>query len=565
MLCNRLLAALLLWLATIATGVSIQVSTSALSSTCQKTIRAIRTSPISGTCQVMAFAHHRYHQYHDDAKTLEYPRLLIMFRPPSRHTYGFREGGTYDLPLLELQTLIQDRVRKDIHINFIPVIERSRPSANDDLQTKSSEHPTQSRNQMKKKRLKKNQNEAGIQSLYWLECSENMIDDSILSTAASRAILTHAMLRIEYSVSFSNDDWIATAKNGSQNHACLDGVDVISMSNPNMSKEECSNLLQTISMLIENHKDTTRYQLEVDEGSVLIYHHEQNSDIITHHVHIGRRMAIGPAGTSSAPSQTLRRTHRGILKEYSLKNRFGEVTALARTSISTAMEPEIGFLMASLAGCGEGKRVLDPCCGSASLLLYAAALGATHLTGVDSFNGVWKGAEDEFKRHSSVIGDNKRKLAIPTFFHGDVLDPTSIKCLHSADSFDAIVVDPPYNIGAPVLLAGQEFRPMNYHFCDDDEESRDDCGEVMNNAQHDTIPSLLTIARKVLVENGRLVFFFPVRGHEINMTLEQLLLTKGWHMAESGEQLQIQFGKLQRFSPTFSRWLICMVKSPLNE
>ena len=106
---------------------------------------------------------------------------------------------------------------------------------------------------------------------------------------------------------------------------------------------------------------------------------------------------------------------------------------------------------------------------------------------------------------------------------------------------------------------------MNYHFCDDDEESRDDCGEVMNNAQHDTIPSLLTIARKVLVENGRLVFFFPVRGHEINMTLEQLLLTKGWHMAESGEQLQIQFGKLQRFSPTFSRWLICMVKSPLDE
>ena len=556
MLRNRT-TVLLLWLATIATGVSIQVSTSALSSTCQKTIRAIRTSsPISGTCQVMAFAHHRNHQ--------DYTRLLIMFRPPSRHTYGFREDDTYDLPLLELQTLIQDRVRKDIHINFIPVIERRRrSSAKDDLQIKYTQHQTQSRNQMKKKRLKKNQNEASVQILYWLECSDNSIDD-IISTAASRAILTHALFRIEYSESFSNEDWIATAKNRSQIHACLDGLDVISMSNPNMSKEECSNLLQTISMLIKNHKDTTLYQMRVDEGGVLIYHHEQNSDIITHHIHIGRRLTIGPAGTKTAPSKTLRRTHRGILKEYSLKNRFGEVTALATTSISTAMEPEIGFLMASLAGCDAGKKVLDPCCGSGSLLLYAAALGATHVTGVDSFNGVWKGAEDEFKRHSSVIGESKRMLAVPTFFHGDVLDPTSIECLHSADSFDAIVVDPPYNIGAPILLAGQEFRPMNYHLCDDDEESRDDCGEVMNNAQHDTIPSILNIARKVLVENGRLVFFLPVRGHEINMTLEQLLLTKGWHMAESDEQLLIQFGRLQRFSPTFSRWLICMVKSPVD-
>ncbi len=503
----------------------------------------------------------------DDSRTLKYPRLLVMFRPPSRHTYGFREGDTYDLPLLELQTLIQDRVRKDdIHVNFIPVNERRRrSSAKDDLQVKSTQHQTQSRNQMKKKRLKKNQNEAGIQSLYWLECSDNLIDDSEISTAASRAILTHAIFRIEYSASFSNDDWIATAKNGSQVHSCLNGVDVISMSNPNMSREECSNLLQTISMLIENHNDTILYQLRVDEGGVLIYHYERSSDIITHHIHIGRRIVIGPAGTSSAPSQTLRRTHRGILKEYSLKNRFGGVSALARTSISTAMEPEIGFLMASLAGCDAGKRVLDPCCGSGSLLLYAAALGATHLTGVDSFNGVWKGAEDEFNRHSSVIGESKSELAIPTFFHGDIMDPTSIACLHSADSFDAIVVDPPYNIGAPVLLAGQESRPMNYHLCDDDEESRDDCGEMMNNAQHDTIPSILNLARRVLVENGRLVFFLPVRGQEINMTLEQLLITKGWQMAESDEQLQIQFGRLQTFSPSFSRWLICMAKAPRNE
>ena len=67
----------------------------------------------------------------EDSKASTNPRLLVMFRHPSRHTYGFLEGDTYDLPLLELQTLIQDREHKDIDINFIPVTKRSNPSDND--------------------------------------------------------------------------------------------------------------------------------------------------------------------------------------------------------------------------------------------------------------------------------------------------------------------------------------------------------------------------------------------------------------------------------------------------
>ncbi|KAL7492612.1 hypothetical protein ACHAWT_002391 [Skeletonema menzelii] len=539
----------------------------------------------------MAFTHHRHHQYRrghrstlvvkegsedndddDDATIRTYPRLLVMFRPPSRHTYGFREGDTYDLPLLELQTLIQDRKHKDIHINFIPVVEKSRPSAND----LKPQQEKQSRKQMKKKKLKKNPNEAGTQALYWIECSDNSVDN-IISIAVSRAILTHAIFRIDYSASFSNDDWTSVGSNGVQIQNFLESLDVISMSNPNMSNEECSTLLQTVSNLIDSTLYQLHHQLSLSEDGVLIYHHEQSSDICTHHIQIGRRMAIGPAGTTSAPSQTLRRTHRGVLKEYALKNRFGGITAerdtlgksfeaLATTSISTAMEPEIGFLMANLAGSDAGKRVCDPCCGSGSLLLYAAALGATHLTGVDSLNGVWEGAEDEFKRHTSVIGESKRKLAIPTFFHGDILDPRSTECLHAADSFDAIVVDPPYNIGAPVLLAGQDSRPLNYHLDDDDEErGRVDRGETFNNDQRDAIPSILTLARRVLVENGRLVFFLPVRGHEMNMALEEVLVTKGWQISESDEQLQIKFGRLQRFSPTFARWLIVVAKSSVND
>ena len=39
-----------------------------------------------------------------------------------------------------------------------------------------------------------------------------------------------------------------------------------------------------------------------------------------------------------------------------------------------AMEPEIGFLMANLAGVGPTSRILDPYCGCCSLLLAAAFL-----------------------------------------------------------------------------------------------------------------------------------------------------------------------------------------------
>ncbi len=498
-------------------------------------------------------------------KTESYPRLLVMFRPPSRHTYGFREGDTYDLPLLELQTLIQDRQNKDIRINFIPVIERSKSSDNE-LQPQQQK---QSRKQMKKKKQKKNPYEASTQSLYWLKCSDNAADD-IISTAVSRAILTHASFRIQYSSSFTNDDWINPVTNCEvELHECLDGIDVISMSNPNMSNEECSNLLQTVSILLQNQKNNDLNYLQreftLDESGILIYHCEQRSDNTTHCIHVGSRMAIGPAGTFSAPSQTLRRTHRGILREYALKNRFKGVTA--ESDISTAMEPELGFLMANLAlvGTDAGQRVMDPCCGSGSLLLYAAAFGARDLIGVDSLANVWESAEDEFKRHTSMIG--KRKFSLPTFFQGDVLDPTSTDCLYEANSCDAIVVDPPYNIGAPVLLAGQDVRPNNHHHDEDDgKKGISNLAETINNVEYDTIPSILTIALRVLVDSGRLVFFIPVRGaEEMNMTLKQLLVKKGWQISESDEHLQILFGRLQRFTPTFARWLVCMAKSSAND
>ena len=494
----------------------------------------------------------KYVEDEKDTKRLVYPRPLVMFRPPSRHTYGFQDGDVYDLPLLELQTLLQLP-----HINFTPVMERNSQSI------VSSPLQKQSRNQMKKKKQKKHYDEGIIKSLYWLESSNDgsSNDNYIITKAVSRAILTHALFSIEYSASFSNDDWTSAVKIDGVD-GILEGIgeiDVISLSNPNLSNVERAELLKTISTLLrndENYADDRYHPSTIlDEERVLIYHHSSTND---HYIKVGTRMAIGPAGSRGAPSQTLRRTHRGILKKYALKNRLG----VGRSEISTAMEPEIGIIMANfvLAGTDTGQSIMDPCCGSGSLLLYASALGATNLVGVDSLECVWKNANDEFRRHTRVIGTNtsKVKLALPRFFHGDVFDPSSTECLQTINEFDALIVDPPYNIGAPIILAGKDIRPLNYH--QHNETLHVESAGTVNVAQRDITASILNIARKVLVDGGRLVFFLPVQGDDMHLSLEKLMQTKRWLIQGPDEQLEIQFGRLQRFSPTFARWLVCIKK-----
>ncbi|KAL7462512.1 hypothetical protein ACHAXS_002921 [Conticribra weissflogii] len=243
------------------------------------------------------------------------------------------------------------------------------------------------------------------------------------------------------------------------------------------------------------------------------------------------------------------------------------------------MEPEIGFLMANLA-LAEG-RVLDPCCGSGSLLLYAAALGATHLVGVDADASVWSNAAfDRFR------------FGPPKFYCGDVLDPSSLtEILCAAESFDAIVCDPPYNIGAPIWVNGQDARPVNYHDCrmdgrrqrldhDDDDDvlyqTKMSDGRRGQRRGGDLTKEILDIARRVLRDGGRIVFFLPVRSNEMSTPLEELLILRGCTPSEvdgsttfsdstdtsdgKSERLRLLFGRKQCFTPTFSRWLVCLEK-----
>lgn len=510
-------------------------------------------------------------------------RGMVIFRAPSRHTYGFIEDySKYDLPIIELRSLLSS-VSAGKGIRFIPVVGDSSMGA-------KRQPPPKSRKQSKKKVSK---HPHDVQLLYWIECvgCNGNIHHGDISKATPCSILTHATFAIKQSVAVSDKDWwdVALDYDNVGNHnlyKIIGEMDIIDMTNPNMSRIARSELIERVSRLIEKHNPEIQQQLQLLQSdaneldSILLYNcitpteQEQCKDqSICHFLYFGYRTAIGAAGTKGAPSQTLRRTNRGLLKEYALKNRIvasvGDAYVRERGIISTAMEPEIGFLLANLAGIRKGAIVLDPCCGSGSLLLYAAALGAKQLVGIDSDPNVWKDADAEFKRHVCIL--DGKPLATPQFFHGDVSTASPAEALGIQNSYDAIVCDPPYNIGAPIIADGKDQRPRNHHCTKNNDDSYEN--KSASPSTTDLVYHILVIARKVLVRGGRIVFFFPVRGEEITMTIESLLLSRGCNqmevdrenqeLPEGADCLRLLRGetRLQRFSPTFSRYLVCMEKA----
>ena len=477
----------------------------------------------------------------------QHQRILVMFRPPSHHTYGFISNSydVYDMPQIELKSLLCE---KSEGTQFIPVHDTSSQRHDGNFKM---HRVSLSRNQSKKKK-KVTYVHNIIPSMYWIESADGSANENTLSKATSRAILTHATFAIYDSVcNISEDVWnecLSYAHNNSNINLCdgmLKQMNIIDMTNPNMSRNDKNELMQKIVYLIERHQlDLQMHKIKVEGKQPITIHVQQNG---YHELYFGYRIAIGLAGTQGVPSQTLRRTHRGILKKFALKNRI--VTSDVAHITSTAMEPEIGFLMANLALGMRAKesralRILDPCCGSGRLLLYAAALlcgddKQPTLVGVDYDPNVWEDAASEFERFG---------FTAPTFIHGDVQNSLSTaEVLCTPNSFDAIICDPPYNIGAPAL------EPGNYHDKDDDRGDKSSTQEVRG-----IISSIISIAEKVLVVGGRIVFFLPVRGKDKTISPDELLQED----LEKCSRLCLLKGssRQQTFSPTFSRWLVCIEK-----
>ena len=187
-------------------------------------------------------------------------------------------------------------------------------------------------------------------------------------------------------------------------------------------------------------------------------------------------------------------------KDVSHIRKWEETLALdARPFISpTSMEPARALQLVNmgLGGFGKGKSMVDPFCGSASLLLAASALGA-RCVGSDKRKYL-------LLRHKRVLSippsrhrpnrgvekvslyDNFAELGLPEPSIIPSLDafgedtPQQLIEANRGEMFDAMVTDPPYGIRASM---------------DVDEPT--------------LFGNVLGLARKLLKPNGKLVFLFP--------------------------------------------------------
>lgn len=419
-------------------------------------------------------------------------RNLVLFRARSRHTYGFEPATAWDLPHLELRSHLLDSQLQ--------------------LQPASS----------------------SSELLHWVDG----VDEGVLAAVGRRAILVHMVLAVV--ATGATLDAACDAAGRSTMLPGSDRVEVVDLARPNLRAEERRAMVARLPLGRGDDSSKRHWVLLRDPCG---------------RAHIGWRTALGPAaGGGGVPSQSARRSYRGVLGRYALKAR-------TQPHGPTTMEPEIGFLMASLARAAPGRVVLDPCCGSCGLLLCAAAFGA-RVVGVDRNATAAAGATDEFASHGHPP---------PSLTVGDLLQPTAADDhgsdpLWQPDAYDAIVCDPPYGMAAPLLSRHDSPAVDDAHFT----------------------AALLALARRVLLPGGRLVCMVPMRGAEAELSLEEVLrrrssesaISSGSGLASSagGEapphgaqaelcdetsrtaasRLHLVFGRRQHFSPTFSRWLVCL-------
>lgn len=229
---------------------------------------------------------------------------------------------------------------------------------------------------------------------------------------------------------------------------------------------------------------------------------------------------------------------------------------------TTTMAPLPAHFTAVAARVGEGDTLLDPFCGTGSILIAAAHLGA-RVVGSDIDGDCLGLGEDRvsknsrFKRYGMLNANNKKQswreqIGLSTVdnfrFYGlenrlvglvgkdvkDLLDEAALPI----DKFDAIATDPPYNRREKVL--GVE---------------ADGGGEDSPTAANSVVSTLFQVARARLKRGGRLVFWYPSDAfvseasvvEELRVCLER---------AGPGAPLELQRLMPEKLHDKLWRWLV---------
>ena len=191
---------------------------------------------------------------------------------------------------------------------------------------------------------------------------------------------------------------------------------------------------------------------------------------------------------------------------------------------NTSMDPQLSFLMTNLACVEDGSIMLDPFCGTGSLMLTASWFGA-YVTGTDidylmlhartrpsRVNSGKKRASDVSLRRNFVqMGGGNLVSRFLGVIVADASNPPY--CENLGTFFDSIITDPPYGIREPAERVGTKRRdslehpgeykvPEEYLPCHIPQKIDYDLGNIYTD--------LLEFASRHLVPGGRLVFWIPV-------------------------------------------------------
>ncbi|WVQ80917.1 hypothetical protein IAT38_003024 [Cryptococcus sp. DSM 104549] len=226
---------------------------------------------------------------------------------------------------------------------------------------------------------------------------------------------------------------------------------------------------------------------------------------------------------------------------------------------NTAMEAQMGFLMAGQALPAPGKLIYDPFVGTGSMLYSCAHWGA-YVMGSDIDGRQIRGKKKGKGVKPGILRSAEQYGTADQFLDFGVYDVTKSP-IRRGGWLDAIITDPPYGVRAGAKRLGKAKRaPREEPYLLPD--------GTYSHLNPDYLPpsrpyelanltlDLILLARWLLVPRGRLVFFLPT----VNEDYDEIDVPQ----VEGMRELKIGEGSVQDFGK-WGRRLITMEKTAEND
>ena len=391
-------------------------------------------------------------------------RLLAVFRARSAHTSTIAPLNRWSLPVFEFVECLQWEYELKYccsgDLTTAPPLEITfgKPSLNEDA-TKENEHSSIHSQEVRFSSIQSHLTSTsssssselmyGFESFRYIEIS-NCELLPLLESAASKCILLHGLYLTLYQGSLANlsltssslATWLSDIKYYTlactvPNAPWLGKKEIYSRWNSYIVT-----YLATLGYFESNKELCNRSQSVVNK--VQVFGHNSSDYIyLTKEVMRGEAAPTNghQGGRDPLPlSEAHRRPLSGLLKTFAIKN-------LPFPKISnTIMEPELGFLMTSFLRINTSKdanfTLLDPFCGSCSLLAYASHRNVRTTIGIDSS-----------PLNISHIQSNFRALNCTSpvnIYQANAIELSDIDASKSVYEIpihvDGIITDPPYGM-----------------------------------------------------------------------------------------------------------------------